>query len=488
MAQEPRHVIQSKFDIKNRFSCFGNALIRIRVQGFRCHTDTIIDIKSPITAFCGQNGTGKSTLLQLAAVAYKNPYNIEFPDHKISDFMVIGSLDPRPFRIDAKVEFHYWDSDSDLKTVTISRSGSRWSGYNRRPIRHVFFTGVGHYLPQTEARSILMKKAAQLAVEQTTPLSSSIRQWISTILACNYNQLYNNAVSYEQNQQKRNANVVSANRNGVTYSEANMGYGEGRMQSLISGIESLPRQSLVFIEEPETSLHPSAQYKLGEYLVDVVNRNHHQVFLTTHSAFLLNALPSASIYYLKRMGADAQPVGGLSPFEVNSLLADGHVKALCVLVEDDCAQYILHEIIRHVNPDFLKVIDIHIGGDATLIANTVKSLKGTHMSVACVRDADKGPSPKENIFKLPGTMPPEKELFASPSVAIHIRTMYGVDLHDFMTQLLGFDHHEWVDHLARRVNQVRHVLLGEIARAYAETLSELEVSILVGQLKEAAQS
>src|SRR5215471_14793776 len=116
--------------------------MQMKVSGFRCHGDTLVEIKSPITAFCGLNGTGKSTLLQLAAVAYRSP--APHPQsYYIKDFLVVGTLDPTPFKPDAKVEYRYWQEDHSLKTVTISRSSTRsgWSGYRRRPERLVQFAG-----------------------------------------------------------------------------------------------------------------------------------------------------------------------------------------------------------------------------------------------------------------------------------------------------------------------------------------------------------
>lgn len=41
-------------------------------------------------------------------------------------------------------------------------------------------------------------------------------------------------------------------------------------------------------------------------------------------------------------------------------------------------------------------------------------------ALAAVRDGDVGDALKENIFKLPGTMPPEKEIFQSPTLEKYV--------------------------------------------------------------------
>ena len=68
---DPREQLRRKFE-SNRFANFGNVITKFIVKNVRCHTNTIINVESPITAFSGFNGTGKSTLLHLAAAAYKH--------------------------------------------------------------------------------------------------------------------------------------------------------------------------------------------------------------------------------------------------------------------------------------------------------------------------------------------------------------------------------------------------------------------------------
>ena len=67
--KDQRNTLAALFEPNNRYENFGEAIIRMHVSGFRCHSNTVIEVESPITAFCGLNGTGKSTLLQLAALA-----------------------------------------------------------------------------------------------------------------------------------------------------------------------------------------------------------------------------------------------------------------------------------------------------------------------------------------------------------------------------------------------------------------------------------
>ena len=479
-----RNTLQSKFAPTHRHANFGDVLIRMRVRGFRCHAKTVVEIQSPVTAFCGMNGTGKSTLLQVLAVAYKRPAPVR--SYYVKDFLVIGPLDPAPFTDSAEVEFTYRSSPTDHQTVTIRRrtTTQRWSGYTRRPEREVHFAGVGHYLPRIEQRDFVVRNAKNLQITGQQDVPQLVTDAASAILACQYSTAKSKAVTYS----RHNGDVVCVQRGGVEYSEAHMGFGEGRTQSLVVALEKLPKKSLVLVEEPETSLHPSAQYALAKYLMDVSIRRGHQIFLTTHSEYLLNALPAASRLYLMRDGTDSiRCLAGLSAAEARSLMTHGATKALSVLVEDECARAIVRELLRRVDPGFLRTVGIYAGGDADSLAKTAGVLRDTRLSVAIVRDGDQPETPKNSVFKLPGEEAPEKELFNNAGVRAHVETRYGVRLADFFAGLGNVDHHEWIRHLASHVNVDESALLVELAGTYAASVSENDAVSLRDVLRESVR-
>jgi predicted ATPase len=386
-----REILQRLFEEANRFPNFGEVLTQLVVRGFRCHDSTVVDISSPITAFCGLNGTGKSTLLQLAACAFQNPSGID-SRYYIRDFIVTGTLDPEPFTRSASIDFSYWQADRTLKTTKLSRSASerRWRGYKSQPVRAVYFAGVGLYLPRIEVRDFIVRNAANVTVDATTPLHASAQATATRILNCTYDSMSDNAVRHLG----KRGSVVTVVKGGKAYSEANMGCGEGRIQHLIRKLATLPERSLVLLEEPETSLHPSAQHEFGRYLMDVCIERKHQIFLTTHSEYLLTALPSASRIYIDRLPTGSiRVIPGITTAQAVSLMTGGRDKALHVLVEDEIAAITLAEIVRRSDSTFLKTIAIHPSGDTRTIHNVMLALRQTGLPVAAVRDADKEGQP-----------------------------------------------------------------------------------------------
>lgn len=131
-------------------------------------------------------------------------------------------------------------------------------------------------------------------IDSREEIADYIKSATCKILGLNYDAMH----SYHVSCGHRTADVVLVNRGASTYSETHMGFGEGRAAHLVSTLETLPDKSLVLIEEPETSLHPSAQHELGKFFMDVSIRKGHQILLTTHSEYLLRGLPSpARIYF-----------------------------------------------------------------------------------------------------------------------------------------------------------------------------------------------
>lgn len=481
---DPREKLQAMFKEENRYANFGPALAHIHVQGFRCHSTTPVEFQSPITALCGLNGTGKSTILQLAAAAYRPPSGAK--RFYVRDFIVAGKLDINPFTVDASVRYQYLREIPKVlmrrpQVVTVSRNLSKWTGYKRQPVRHVFFAGMGLYLPRVEQRDFVVRNAGKITINDTTPITTSSKETICKILSCSYDQINANNVSY-QNQKRK---VITVARSGNNYSEANMGCGEGRVQHIIRVMETLPEMSLILLEEPETSLHPSAQTEFARFLLENCAEKRHQIILTTHSEFILQTLPPASRIFLHRTPTGIDLIPGLTASQAKSMMAGGHVKALDVLVEDQCAKHILNELIRRIDPNFLKSIAIHPFGDENLVGKTVAKLQEIGIPIAAVRDADKKGNPSQNIFKLPGSQPPEKEVFANADVDKYILSTYEIRLKDFMATMRKIDHHDWFSRLADELSLEESPLTCELARIYARSIPESEAFSLTNQLKAA---
>ncbi|MFD0782419.1 AAA family ATPase [Micromonospora azadirachtae] len=126
-------------------------LTSLEIRGFRGISDLTLRMSSPITALSGLNGTGKSTIAQLASCAYRRP-----PDrwrYYVKDYFPVSALDPKPFADDAYVIYSYsGPREAGTQQVTVSRAKVEWSGYKRQPERASYYIGLNWFIPKVERR------------------------------------------------------------------------------------------------------------------------------------------------------------------------------------------------------------------------------------------------------------------------------------------------------------------------------------------------
>ncbi|MGO4779873.1 AAA family ATPase, partial [Lysobacter sp. 2RAB21] len=90
---------------------------------------------------------------------------------------------------------------------------------------------------------------------------------------------------------------------GTQYSEAFAGSGEIAAVSAVVRILNAPPQSLILLDEPETSLHPGAQRALLKFLLERIKIDKHQIIISTHSMEFLRGLPHNAIKVFEDGGA-----------------------------------------------------------------------------------------------------------------------------------------------------------------------------------------
>lgn len=482
---DPNRALQSMWSRETRYSNFGAALTGATIRGFRGISELALTFESPITAFCGTNGSGKSTVIQLLACAYKPvATEVRRKRYYIKDFFSTGRLDPEPFSAGASVEYTYATSARDNdQVVTVRRAASEWSGYKRQPERVTAYVGFTLYIPKVERKDFSVLHAQNLVIGSTRQPSPEAARWTRQILGNKYENMDFATVTHST----KETEVGRLSRHGATYSENNMGFGEGRVLYLVDLLESAPNNSMFALEEPETSLHAAAQYGLGKYLVDVTLRKKHQIFLSTHSEYLLSALPAESRKLLVRNGTQGHNViDRVSNSRALSFLSGHHEKALIILVEDPVARQIIIEILRKRKPDLIPQVSVEVTGDKRAVAKAVAVLRnhGAGQNAIAFRDGDVGESPKGKLYSLPGTLPPEKEFLNNAAVKAHMRTGYGIDVDSFLEANSDMNHHEYIKKLADTVNIPPDALMLECVREYVSALSVEQQALVIKRIYE----
>ena len=438
--------LQSKYKPANRYANFGAVIRRMQVCGFRGITDLSVDFDFPITAISGLNGAGKSTIGQLAICAYRKPTGaVEYKRFYIAQFFPFSVADPAPFSPQARTVYTLESNVSTLpQDLTVSRVQAEWSGYKRQPERYCFYIGFTLYIPKVERRDMSIYGGKELQHLEQRAVGPFVTQAVTRILNQTYDEMHFQAVSHGT----RTSELGMLMRNGNRYSENHMGFGEGRILHLVSLMEEAPVQSLFVLEEPETSLHESAQHRLIEYFLDVCDRRGHQIIFSTHSSVMLEALPPVARLLLLRDAQGVTAYKGLSSTRIRAILSEGHQRALTIFVEDRFSHNVLREIIRASNFRLLKAVTIVPIGSSAAVLESVRLLQHLGRPVMGVRDADVGADAAQHLYCLPGAHPPELEVFDNPSVVQMLLTDFNVDAGEIRRLGTTLDHHQIAELLA----------------------------------------
>lgn len=474
---DPRQELAEKYSPQNRYATFGPALNSVHILGFRGVADLKVEFRFPITAISGLNGAGKSTVGQLCLGAYKKPVTVNgIKRFYVRDFFPASAADPTPFGPNSAVIYEYNTNDpNNPQTLTLARTQKEWSGYKRQPERTCYYIGFTIYIPKVEQRDLSIYRAAHLALGNQRAIPDEVRRTVGRILGQQYQGLHFQRITHG----KREGELGIAARFGSQYSENNMGFGEGRTLYMVDLLENSPAQSLFVIEEPETSLHENSQYEFGKYLLDVCNRRHHQVVLTTHSSTLLQVLPPAARIMLSRDANGVASFPGLSAARARSILSEGHHRELTVLVEDDFAKLLLMEMIRRIDRPLLRCIDIYGIGDKQAVRSGALLLGRIGRSCIAVRDADVGPDPVNGIFSFPGAHPPEREVYENADVRAALANEFGINVEHTLIQRQVANHHKFTEVLADEASTSADYLRTHAVKAYLDSIGNAGFQELV---------
>lgn len=183
-------------------------------------------------------------------------------------------------------------------------------------------------------------------------------------------------------------------KNGIGYSEAQAGSGEVSIVSTVVEILKAKANSLILLDEPEVSLHPTAQRKLLEFLLEQIKKNHHQIVISTHSPEFVRGLPEKAIKLMVESNEKFIVRQNVSPNEAFYSLGSPRNDRLVIYVEDELAKVIVELAIRDLPLAENDIIDVEVypGGAETIICTLGPVLMRQTIGVQLVLlDGDKKP-------------------------------------------------------------------------------------------------
>lgn len=414
----------------------------IEIKGVRGWTGQRIDFDFPITAIVGENGVGKSTVLQCAATVYGPPGTEK--GRYASDFFPETAWETLR-GVELRAVLRQGQTQS---TTTISKPGPRWRGNTSRSKRAVEYIDLSRVQP-VPARVGYKRLATPSHTEVgANPFLADRLKRLSAVLGRTYDLA---KMALSSGDATREVPVLEYH--GDSYSGFHQGAGETTVTELLK--TDFPRHSLVLIDEIESSLHPRAQRRLIRDLATVARQLELQVVLTTHSPYVLEEVPpEARICIIQTPTGEREVVYGVSPEFAMTKMDDVQHSACDLYVEDVSARTMLTEILVEANKELVAQCQIVPFGAASVGQALGQMVKGDRFPrpSRVFLDGDQAAAPGCSI--LPGEDAPERVVFGAlkalgwSGLATRVGRAYAPVANACERAMTTADHHQWADEAA----------------------------------------
>ena len=159
------------------------------------------------------------------------------------------------------------------------------------------------------------------------------------------------------------------------YSDAFAGAGEIAATAFVLALDRISESgALILLDEPEVSLHPTAQRNLLAVLLDFSRRGKHQVVMATHSPYLVESLPPKAIKLFQESGQSGYFFVSQNVPSNQAFFSLGHHSKVktTIFVEDVLAKLILDRIGKTLGEWWPRQFEVvfHPGGN-TFIRETL---------------------------------------------------------------------------------------------------------------------
>jgi len=469
--------------LMNKWQSGGNFLKRlewISVRQIRGWGGQRLDLMFPFIAIVGENGSGKSSILQAIASIYQSPDAKRQKSYYASDFFPDTTWETvENASIDFSVREGYRSTIGSVRKLT-----TRWRGNPQRPVRHVFYIDLGRTQPYaTQIGFSRLAKPQKETLREDFAVERLGR--LSSIIGRNYE-----AARYSLTDADAHRWMPVVTTPSAEYSGFHQGAGEITIAELLR--YDFPKNSVILIDELETSLHPRSQRRLVRDLADQCREKELQIIVTTHSPYVLKELPTEARVYVMRTPQGREFVTGVSPdFALTKMDEEAHPE-LDVYVEDDNARIMFEEIVAAHRLPSLSQCEIIPYGAASVgkaLGLMVEQERFPRKSLVFL-DGDQESSP--GCLLLPGDDAPERVVLDAlrmrgfQGVAEKINRSHGVFVDAAESAMTATNHRDWIRLIADRIIIGGHELWRAMCIVWAaECLDHFQASRIVDAVDEA---
>jgi predicted ATPase len=449
----------------------------LEIGGMRGWSDQKVEFKFPIVAIVGENGAGKSTILQCAASVYQPPENapIEERGYYPTDFLPDTRWDNLK-----GASIGYTVRQGDQALTDGMKKLQRWRGYSKRPRRHVHYIDLSRVQPIAERVGYFRLANPQLQEASASAWDDKRVAALSHIMGRTYEGA---RLAITSGDAKRGIPILRTS--GIENSGFHHGAGELTMEDFLQ--VDFRSTSLVLIDEIETSLHPRVQRRLMRWLAERARQLDLQILMTTHSPYILSELPPEARIYIMNTSPQKTVVTGISPEFAMSQMDDENYPECDVYVEDDRSGDLVKEILVKFGPSIVQRCEFTPYGAASagFVLGKMDHEKRFKRPTRVFVDGDQDARP--GCIVLPGDEAPERVVFGGlkdkiwSDLSARLSRDYSV-LADACNQAMTFDdHHEWVRLAANKLLVSGDLLWQQMCAAWVASCLDQDEAAKVTQ-------
>ena len=349
-----------------------------------------VEVRYPISAIAGRNGTGKSSILAMAACAFHSQQvTARKSYYTFSDFFIqsSGELGPQGVLIEYRIRGMKSGKAIDNLLQRKKPQGGKWTKYETRPKRNVVYIGFQRAVPFYESQ---VHKSYRRQFKPTL-LDEQIRARVATIAGRILGKNYSDFVPL----QHRKHVLPRVSDGGITYSGFNMGAGESAVIHIIGSLLEVPPGSLLVVDEIELGLHEEAQQRLVDELKELCSELKSQIICTTHSHAILHKLPPEARFFIERVGGQTVVQCGISADFACGKMGRVGDKELDVFVEDEVAERIVRAYLPRELRQRCRIIKV--GSADSIVRLMASRVIEDRRNCICVFDGDQRKRLEEHI-------------------------------------------------------------------------------------------
>lgn len=448
----------------------------LTINGIRGWGGQKIPFNFPIVALVGENGSGKSTVLQCAASVYRPN-----PDQPLAESWYASEFFPKTVWEDikqAEIGFTYRQGGKTM-TRDVRKPTDRWRGNPERPARSVNYIDLRRIQPIAVRVGYTKLAKEMLRETEAAHFDQSRLARFSQIMGWQFDSM-----KFAMTDASIDKTVPVFGQYGSAYS----GYHAGSGQTTIAEFLRVdPNQyGLVMIDEIETSLHPRAQRRLVRDLAELCRERDLQIIISTHSPYVLAELPLEARLYLMQGQSGRHIMTGVSP-EFAMTRMDEYPAPECeAYVEDERSRALLREIIVGHKPGLAERVMVTPFGAASVgrALGIMASQKRFQRATAVFLDGDQTEAPGCHL--LPGGDAPERVVFEGLNDKnwgrLHERTGRNfAEVADACRRGMALSaHHDWVQTAASKLVLSGDSLWQAMCAEWATTcLSALDAKVTI---------